>query len=491
MAATHSDDYYWHQISLYLNQLEGLEGGYFRGAKRARSDLEEEIPFSDFLLMNSAADIQDLKIYYENYVLEANNATLDNEEGPKNFYLPSATMLTKIFRNEGEAAWQLLFGHSTAGSYASMLRIQKRYKFHYHFTPNQRTNTVPGVDITFTGYPGILGSTDDFYIVKGRQVQSIVAGVGIKNENVALWKNVNITDAVPLAARVMAANRIAQNRKTWGKAMSRHPFTGSKQWVTVDLLKLSATDSAEDKQNQTEEVPVPVADRLNANKGLVWIVEQLPGKLHFKDVSENFLLTPNSTWIANGVPYFEDVLAASGISKEELSHELSADDNAQLTNLEAVDKYLRTHGFRGDLLGEEAAMAYGNIDIKLYAYNARIGISDYHAIAGPIFMRLQHIPQKKTNIAVGEISNSNADSAMPSALMDERLSVSIDDAAEMSELEMITEKRPVRNDMRALAMLRQMGPFKWSEVTDKISGIEHAGHPDEWNFGKVSPKWAW
>ncbi|XP_037933302.1 putative phospholipase B-like lamina ancestor [Teleopsis dalmanni] len=495
------NDHYWHQISLYFNQLEGIETGYANGAKRARSDLEEEIPLSDILLMNSAADIQDLKIYYENFVLPKQNATQSTEtlEVTKNFFLPSATMLTKIFQTDDSPALKLLFGHSTAGSYASMLRIQKRYKFRYHFTPNQRTNTVPGVDITFTGYPGILGSTDDFYVVKGRQVQAIVAGVGIKNENIKLWQAVDITQSLPLAARVMAANRLAQHRRSWAKAMSKHPITGSKQWVTVDLNKLNPetdlyTKLSEDDKHDDAALTVNAVDeaaileRHNKNRGLIWIAEQLPGVMHMKDVTENFIYDNNTTWFANGVPYFEDILEASGVSPENFSFDVTPADNAELTNLEAVDKYLRKNGFRGDLLDEES-VAYGNIDLKLFSYNARLGMSDYHAFAGPIFLRVQRT--QSNDVADNTAVRVQEQSDVTSSLKDDRLSVSIEDASELAELEMITEKRSVRNDMQAIAMQRiGNGPFKWSDMSSKLS-IEHEGHPNEWNFEKVSPKWAW
>ncbi|TDG52711.1 hypothetical protein AWZ03_000944 [Drosophila navojoa] len=499
-------DHYWHQVHLVLNQLEGMETGYIRGATRARSDLEEEIPLSDFLLMNAAADIQDLKIYYENYVLASGNGTV--EVGSKNFFLPSASMLTKLLRQEESPQMlQLLFGHSTAGSYSSMLRIQKRYKFHYHFSPDTRSNTVPGVDITFTGYPGIVGSTDDFYVVKGRQVQSIVGGVGIKNENLTMWQTVDVENMVPLVVRVMAANRIAQNRRTWARAMSRHPITGAKQWITVDLNKLGTQDNlyhALDADEKHDDAPVAVNEKDNAAiserhdqlKNMVWIAEQLPGLMHSKDVTEHFLLAGNSTWLANGVPYFDEILKASGGSRENYSedHTLTAAEDAELTNLEAVDKYLRNHGFRGDLLGDES-IAYGNIDLKLFSYNARLGMSDYHAFAGPIFMRLQHAHARsleEPHVQVAADQAERADQAAPAAMGDERLSVTIDDAAALAELELITERRPVRNDMRAIAMRRiGSGPFKWSEMSGVDDGNNHEGHPDEWNFDKVSPKWAW
>ncbi|KAH8379591.1 hypothetical protein KR009_005912 [Drosophila setifemur] len=496
-------DHYWHQLHLFVNQLEGMVDGYIRGATRARSELEGEIPLSDFLMMNAAADIQDLKIYYENYVLP-NSTVGGGEEAftdqPRNFFLPSASMLTRIVPQEkSPETLQLLFGHSTAGSYSSMLRIQKRYKFHYHFAPNQKSNTIPGVDITFTGYPGILGSTDDFYVVKGRHVQAIVGGVGIKNENLQLWKSVDTKKMVPLVARVMAANRISQTRQTWANAMARHPATGAKQWITVDLNKLGVQDNlynVREGDDKHDDAAMPLNDkdraaileRHNQLKDMVWIAEQLPGSLTKKDVTQAFLVVGNSSWLANGVPYHKNVLEASGVNFSE-DQQLTAADEKELTNLEAVDKYLRSHGFRGDLLGGEESIAYGNIDLKLFSYNARLGMSDYHAFAGPIFLRLQHVqPRALEDQSAESLTAAEASSSIG----DERLSVSIDDAASLAELELITERRPVRNDMRAIAMRKiATGPFKWSQMNPAEEGGGHEGHPDEWNFDKVSPKWAW
>jgi len=106
--------------------------------------------------------------------------------------------------------------------------------------------------------------------------------------------------------------------------------------------------------------------------------------------------------------------------------------------------------------------------------------------AGPIFLRLQHAQTRAI-----EESEVQADQAAPAAIGDERLSVTIDDAAALAEMELITERRSVRNDMRAIAMRKVgSGPFKWSDMNSVDNG-NHEGHPDEWNFGKVSPKWAW
>lgn len=459
------NDHYWHQISLFYYQLEGLEAGWIRGAKRSRSGFEDDITFVDFLIMNSAADIHDLKLYYENFIIA--NKTILN----KTFLRGRSSMLVKLFKNElKNDEWKLLMGHSTGGSYSSMLRIQKRYKFRYHFTPEyQKSNNIPGTDITFTGYPGILGSTDDFYIIKGHKLHTIIAGVEIYNENNNLWNDINIKNIMPLTARVMVSNRLAQNQKTWQKIMSRHPYSGSKQWLQIDLKKIDYLQMYGDNKNDT------ISDK----NGIIWLAEQIPGHFKILDIT-NKIITNGSSYLLNGTPYFDDILNSSGISKDNFSDNLIEETN-NMTKLETIDEFLRKYAFRGDLLGVQS-MPIGNIDLKLYSYDPVVGVSDYHAISGPLYYNTKH-QLEQTNSLTKSINNN--------------LKLN-NDQDNLAEFEMIVDSRPSqvrssRNDIHAIAMRRmqQHTPFKWSSGCMITSGCKHNGHPDEWNFDKVSPKWAW
>lgn len=49
-----------------------------------------------------------------------------------------------------------------------MLRVLKRYHFGYHHTSNTNSNPIPGQILTFSSYPGVIHSQDDFYLVVGR-----------------------------------------------------------------------------------------------------------------------------------------------------------------------------------------------------------------------------------------------------------------------------------------------------------------------------------
>lgn len=317
-------DHYWYQIRLFFYQLEGLEYGWRLGVKRSRADYE--IQPVDFLMLNAAPDIRDLRIYYENFI---NNKTSDYEYHP---HPAKASMLLKSIDSENGTAKKILIGHSSEGTYASMLRVLKKYKFHYHFSSSHKTNEVSGVDIAFTGYPGSLASSDDFYIIGGRKTKLTVAGIRLENQNLNLWKTVDLDNGVLLAARVMSANRLAHSGRTWSKVMSRNPGFGTKQWLIVDNKRLQRTGEEgnevetlaealsevkklhlldEDQENISEEQKIEEAEDLlemvkpnNDASGIAWIVDQLPGRLHAEDLTDEIIFG-SGVWTGYGVPFFK------------------------------------------------------------------------------------------------------------------------------------------------------------------------------------------
>lgn len=494
-------DHYWYQIRLFFHQLEGLEHGWKLGVKRSRADYE--IEFVDFLMLNAAPDIHDIRIYYENFV---KNATSEYEYEP---HSAKASMLLKSIESEDGTSRKVLIGHSSEGSYASMLRVLKKYKFHYHFSTAQKTNEVSGVDIAFTSYPASLASSDDFYIIGGRKTKLTVAGIRLENRNLDLWKTVEVNHGVLLAARVMSANRLAHSGRTWAKVMSRNPGFGSKQWLILDTKRLQQTaetgneiDSLtealsevkklhlldEDEENMSEEQKIEEAeDFLELIKpntdasGITWIVDQLPGRLHAEDMTDEIIFGGGGLWTGAGMPFFKEMQEASLIDPDEISRRsLQFVNSTNITDLGAVAKALQTRAYRGDLAGENAS-AFGNIDIKLFSQTTTVGDMEFSAIAGPLYYnnKIQHnqLQQKQTEqkqqVKNADMSKSNAEKEL---------------ADELSEIELFAERRTVRDDIRANAMAKLSGPFKWSKSD---LDVEHNGHPDVWNFQVVSPKWAW
>lgn len=325
-------DHYWYQIRLFYYQLEGLEYGWRKGVQRSRADLE--IDPTDFLLLNAASDIRDLRIYFENFVNYSDE--YEYHAAP-----PKASMLLNFLSADG-AIKKVLIGHSSDGSYSSMLRMLKKYKFHFHYGHDHRSPEVSGIDIAFTGYPGCISSHDDFYMIRGKKTKLTVGGIHIQNENLDLWKNVEIENSVMLAARVMTANRLAHSGRSWAKVISRNPGFGIKQWFVVDVKRIHRFGNQTYQVNQTEVIDpnvnggqigngtldvtvgaggktgaeingdiIPpliqetnITNNGNGQKHLLWIIDQLPGRLHAEDMTQD-IAYGNGFWTSNGFPYFK------------------------------------------------------------------------------------------------------------------------------------------------------------------------------------------
>uniref|UniRef100_A0A182NIL0 Phospholipase B-like n=1 Tax=Anopheles dirus TaxID=7168 RepID=A0A182NIL0_9DIPT len=241
-------DFYWYQIALFYDQLDGLEIGFRKGVKRSRMDYE--IPKQDFLLMNAAVDIRDLKIYYTNFLVE--NSGLKPE--------PAKGMMLLKLTKQPNGLSKILLGHTSDGSYSSMLRMVKKYTLRYHFasdvprpTPmkggdvvDEDRSVVPGTNIVFTGYPGVLASLDDFYVINGRRDHRLVAaGVKMENEHVNLWRKIDLVRSVSLAPRVMAANRLGHSGRSWARYFARNPSTGVKQWLVIDMTRFAVSNTSD------------------------------------------------------------------------------------------------------------------------------------------------------------------------------------------------------------------------------------------------------
>nr|CAD7451486.1 unnamed protein product [Timema bartmani] len=108
-----------------------------------------------------------------------------------------------------------------------MLRLMKRYELNYHLLPTRDWNLVQGRDVVFSSYPGVVYSQDDFYVVSGDPSTSpesvhklVVTGTAVDNYNKALWDAVDV-EQVLVGPRVMAANRLAHDGKSWSRILAR------------------------------------------------------------------------------------------------------------------------------------------------------------------------------------------------------------------------------------------------------------------------------
>ncbi|XP_069702863.1 putative phospholipase B-like lamina ancestor isoform X1 [Periplaneta americana] len=271
-------DPFWHQVQLFYIQLDGLETGWRYGVKRSRQDIE--ISELDFLWMNMVSDLADMERQF---------STPINGTQPSLMFSAAASFASAFVKYHKESG-ELYAVHNSGGLYQSMLRVLKRYQLGYHHTSDPNSKLVQGQVITFSSYPGVIHSQDDFYLVMGegefgkKPHQLAVLGTAFSNHSRTSVLNAEPTEQVLIGPRVMAANRLARDGRFWGRYLARADSgTGSKQWLVVNYGQITESTSAD--------------------KGLLWVVEQTFGLTH--SVDQTNALQRTGIWVSTA---HQDVL---------------------------------------------------------------------------------------------------------------------------------------------------------------------------------------
>ncbi len=74
---------------------------------------------------------------------------------------PSCSALIKVLPDLSD----IFISHVTWNSYGSMIRILKKYNLKVHITNYAESPVIPGHSMSFSSYPGMLYSCDDFTII--------------------------------------------------------------------------------------------------------------------------------------------------------------------------------------------------------------------------------------------------------------------------------------------------------------------------------------
>jgi hypothetical protein len=112
----------------------------------------------------------------------------------------------------------------------------------------------------------------------------------------------------------MAANRLAQGGRFWGRYLAHtNSGTGSKQWLVVDLSQIAGTETVTalsvDKKvsnqllSSTQPKQWNVGKTTKVSRGLLWVVEQVSGLTHYAD--QTYKLQTTGFWVSNGLPYYQ------------------------------------------------------------------------------------------------------------------------------------------------------------------------------------------
>ncbi|MCI4378040.1 hypothetical protein PGIGA_G00211250 [Pangasianodon gigas] len=319
---TAAESPYWHQVHLSLLQLKGLEDGY----NGQCTFPEPGVYFNPlgFLLFQMGGDLEDLE------------AALNKSSQSRTVGSGSCSALIKLLLGNKE----LLVSHDTWNNYQSMLRIMKKYVFSFHTSVKDQT-LIPGSTQAFSSYPGSIFSGDDFYILSSGLV-TLETTIG--NSNPDLWKFVKPRGSVMEWLRNIVANRLARSGKEWADIFSQYNSgTYNNQWMIVDYKSF-------------------IPGRLNLKKGLLTVLEQIPGMIQSADKTEELYNT--SYWASYNIPYFDEVFNASGgpdlVKKYGSWFSFSDNPRAQIfrrnqslvTDMESMVRLMRYNNFKNDPLSE-------------------------------------------------------------------------------------------------------------------------------------------
>jgi len=226
---------------------------------------------------------------------------------------------------DGSDLWS---GHSSWFSFGAMNRIFK----HYYF--NLKSKFVSAKKMSFSSYPGILESVDDFYIMDSGltmvQTTNSIFNYAlydlIKPESLFAWQ------------RVRLANSMSHNGYEWGKFVAHHNSgTYNNQYMIVDYNKFTPGK--------------PIL------KGTLWVVEQIPGLVEYADVTKQL---ERGYWPSYNIPYFEKIYNISGYPSmykkfgNEVSYEMCPRaqifrrDQGTVIDLDSFKAILRYNNYKKD-----------------------------------------------------------------------------------------------------------------------------------------------
>jgi len=425
---------YWHQVGLFYAQMKSLAKGYAAATKGKNM----HIGLKDIVTMNIFGDLEDLE-----------QALGDSEVPAKVKGQGHCSALVRLLPDGSD----LLVSHDTWNSYQSMLRLLKKYTLPFHGPEHGKYRSkakVPGHTMSFSGYPGIIYSGDDFTLASSGLT---ILETTIGNSNPDLWKKVKPAGSVLEGIRSTIASRLATTGKDWATWFSKwNSGTYNNQWMVIDykLFKPNKTDDVEQftKKNSST---LPA--------GLFWVLEQLPGYIQSKDLTP--VLETKQFWPSYNSPYFPDVFNMSG--NRQLMEKYG--DWFSYENTPRAKIFARDIGSVVDVASMVHVMRYNNYTLDpLSSCNCTPPYSAENAISA----RCDLNPKNGTYPfgALGHRSHGGTDMKLTSSEM-------------FQNLEFLAQSGPTWDPLQ---------PFRWS-LQDFANDTNHVGHPDLWQFAPVQHKW--
>ena len=347
-----NSDPYWHQVSLFYRQLEGIATGCrlkTLSLKRRKQPIDDEAMDYEMgvLLLNLLAEFWDLKTQYELLYPEEIASSIYKRSISKSDitnnapHRPSCSVLIKYVKENND----IVFAHNAWHEYRAMAyRVLKNYKLNYHILPDS-SDLIPGNVISMSSYAGYAASLDDFYLTSSGLAATETTLFVYDQE---LFRNLTVKGSVYEPIRVMVSNRLAKNGSDWTNIFRKHNSgTYNNEWMVVDynLLKEHGSSKAE---------PLP--------NGVLTVLEQLPDQIIAKD--QTSALNNQSYWASYNRAYYPEIFERTGASKmvekygEWFTHDktprakIFRRDHNKVSDVTSMMELMRYNDYKNDPLAE-------------------------------------------------------------------------------------------------------------------------------------------
>lgn len=409
----------WYHVQLYLEQMAGLQDGYHENS----GSLNIDIDVFGIYLWQVAGDLEDLNQLFSGVFRGSEDPSLRAGAG-------RCSALLRLLPGNKD----LLVAQDTWNDLPSMLRILKRYSFQFHMAPGSpvTSNFIPGHTMTFSSYPGMIMSGDDFYTISSGLVSQETT---IGNSNPALLSDITSMSLLE-GFRSMIANRLAKSGQEWAKIFEQfNSGTYNNQWMIVDFKRFVPLQTS----------PIP---------GMFYLIEQIPGTVKYDDLTD--MLYKQTYYGSYNTAYFSEIFNKSGMPAQVKKYGdwftydktpralIFKRDAPKVTDLNSMTKLMRYNNFKVDPLSQ------CNCSPPYSAENAIACRDDLNPVNGTYaFGALGHRPHVATDMKLTNYFLA-------------------------SSLSFLAISGPTNDDLP---------PFQWSKSDYK--DMSHVGHPDLWVFPRI------
>ncbi|XP_042895278.1 putative phospholipase B-like 2 [Parasteatoda tepidariorum] len=406
---------YWHQVALILEQLHGIEDGF----RNITSNPSTSVDVMGLYFLNLVGDLIGLE------------EKLQKKEIKRPFGSGSCSALIKILPKK-----DIFFSHVTWTNYNSMLRILKKYSFQYHSALFEGAPLIPGHTYSFSSYPGLVFSLDDFYLISSGLA---VMETSLENTNTTLWQYIRPSTILEFQ-RTIIANRLAKNGQQWTDIFSiMNSGTYNNQWMVLNYNKFQPNQPLQD--------------------GLLYVLEQLPNYIHSEEKTD--VLRKQGFWSSYNVAYYEDIFNMSGAPEnvkkygDFFTHDKSPRalifkrDQSNVTDIDSMMKLMRYNDYTNDPHSRCDCNPPYSADCAISARN------DLNPANGTYpFESLGHSQEGGTDMKLTTYQL-------------------------FQKLQFVAIGGPTYDPLP---------PFQWSK-SDFRKTVKHEGHPDLWKFKPIIHKW--